>query len=69
MNMDQAATFLAGSILTSIGFVIVIGAVIVINNLLSKYWKPVQIIKWYEDPQVRFATQEELDKIEPALKK
>ena len=43
MNMDQAATFLAGSILTSIGVLVVIGAVLVVNNLLSKYWKPVRI--------------------------
>ena len=65
MTMDQAATFLAGSILTGIGFIVVIGAVIAINNLLHKYWKPVQIIKWYEEPQVRFATDEEVKKLDP----
>ena len=65
MTMDQAATFLAGSILTGIGFIVVIGAVIAINNLLHKYWKPVQIIKWYDAPNVRFATDEEVKKLDP----
>ena len=65
MTMDQAATFLAGSILTGIGFIVVIAAILAINNLLHKYWKPVQIIKWYEEPQVRFATEDEVKKLDP----
>ena len=65
MTMDQAATFLAGSILTGIGFIVVIATILAINNLLHKYWKPVQIIKWYEEPQVRFATEDEVKKLDP----
>jgi len=41
--MDQAAIFLAGSILTILGFVVIAIGVIVINNIASKYWKPVTI--------------------------
>ena len=67
MTMDQAATWLAGSILTALGFIIVIGAVVVINNMLHKYWKPVQFFKWAEHPATRFMTDEEAAKIAPVM--
>ena len=41
--MDQAAVFLAGSILTALGFLVVVAAVVAVNNMLAKYWKPVRI--------------------------
>jgi hypothetical protein len=41
--MDQAATWFAGSILVTLGFLVIIAGVIVVNNLLHKYWKPVRI--------------------------
>jgi len=69
MNMDQAATFLAGSILTGLGFIVVFAAVLVINNILHKYWKPVQLIKWDAPPPMRFATDEEVKKLDPEFKK
>ena len=43
MNIEQASTFLVGSILTTMGYVVIIGAVIFVNNILHKYWKPVKI--------------------------
>ena len=39
MDIDQAAVFLAGTILTALGFVIIVIAAIVINNIIHKYWK------------------------------
>jgi len=39
MDIDQAAVFLAGSILTALGFVIIVIAAVVINNIIHKYWK------------------------------
>ena len=36
MNMDQAAVFLAGSVLTMLGFIVVIGGVVAVNNILHK---------------------------------
>ena len=73
MDMDQAAVFLAGSILTCLGFIVVAMAILVINNLCSKYWKPINWVR-YEETQhelpPRFVTQEELDKTnEPKLNK
>jgi hypothetical protein len=66
MDMDQAAVFLAGSILTMLGFTVVVAGVIVINNLIHKFWKPVQL--WLPstltEPK-RFATPEEMERIAP----
>ena len=68
MDMDQAAVFLAGSILTALGFIVVIGAVVIINNLLHNYWKPVRIFtpdSWNINPPTTFI--QEQSKIEPAV--
>lgn len=37
--MDQAAVFLAGSVLTALGFLVILGALLIANNLVAKYWK------------------------------
>jgi hypothetical protein len=73
MDMDQAAVFLAGSILTMLGFIVVIAGVIAINNLLHKFWKPVRVFtsdSWAAmNPPHRFASQDELNRIAPQLEK
>ena len=43
MDMDQAAGFLAGSILTALGFVVVVIGIVVVNNIIFRYWKPIRI--------------------------
>ena len=71
MDMDQAAVFLAGSILTAIGGVVIVAAVVAVNNILHRYWKPVRIFtpdSWSVGT-VRFAEPHELDKSqEPKVK-
>ena len=70
--MDQAAVFLAGSILTALGFIVVVAAIVAINNIVAKYWKPVRIFSadsWNLNPPVRYATEDELAKIAPKLEK
>lgn len=65
MDMDQSAVFLAGSILTALGFVVVIGAIVVVNNVLHKYWKPIRIFtadSWHINPPM---SHPEMQKIEP----
>ena len=74
MDMDQAAVFLAGSILTMLGFIVVIAAIVVINNIIHKYWKPVRIFtqdSWHINPPQRFAEPHEVEqeKIPPVLDK
>ena len=69
MDMDNAAAFLAGSILYGIGIVFALVCCIVVNNIIHKYWKPVRI--WTTDSfavfqhNPRYATEEELARIAP----
>jgi hypothetical protein len=66
MDMDQAAVFLAGSILTMLGFVVVVAGAVIINNIIHKYWKPVQIwVPSFLTEPTRFATKEEMERIAP----
>jgi len=69
--MDQAAVFLAASILTALGFIVIFASVVAINNILHKYWKPVRIFtsdSWSAmDPPGRFVTPEDMKKITPHL--
>ena len=50
MDRDQAAVWLAGSILFSLGLIVVVAGIVAINNLLHKYWKPVRVFKFLEYP-------------------
>ncbi len=67
--MDQAAVWLAGSILTVLGFLVILGGILVANNLVAKYWKSWgwTFMNWNPETP-RFLTQEEADKIAPHLK-
>ena len=74
MDMDQAAVFLAGSILTALGFIAVIMGLVVINNIISRYWKPIRIFtedSWHGfGSSARFVEPPEIEKTqEPTLKK
>jgi hypothetical protein len=74
MDMDQAAVFLAGSVLTALGFIIVVIGLVVINNIIARYWRPIRIFT--EDSwkglgsNAGFAEPLEVEKIqEPSLTK
>ena len=72
MDMDQAAVFLAGSILTGLGFLIWIGIILLVNNLVHTYWKSwgwnfMNIVPNQEP--VRFMSDEEASKIAPTMDK
>ena len=73
MDMDQAAVWLAGSILFALGAVVIVAGIVAINNIINKYWKPVRIFtadSWSAvNPPVRYATEAELEKIAPTLDK
>jgi len=69
MDMDQAAVWLAGSILFALGAIVLVAAIVAVNNLLHKYWKPIQFFKWAEHPATRFMTEEEAARIAPVMDK
>ena len=71
MDMDQAAVFFAGSILSALGFLVWFLVILLINNLVHKYWKSWGW-KWMNIhmPPSRFMTDEEYKKsIEPSFEK
>ena len=71
MNMDSAAVFLAGTILYALGFVVILIAVVISNNIIHKFWKSFGwkfFPMWMDQPQ-RFAESHEVDKsVDPKLK-
>jgi hypothetical protein len=70
MDMEVAARVLGGSILTVLSFVVVVIGIVAINNIISKFWKPVRIFtsdSWNFNPPMRYATDEELNRIAPEL--
>lgn len=71
MDMDQAAVFLAGSVLTALGFLVILGAILIANNLIAKYWKSwgwTFYPAWANEPTPRFITPEDADRVAPILK-
>lgn len=60
MDLDTASAFLLGSIGYGLGALLWLVVVIIANNLISTYWKPVQLFKFDSLPPGRFATDEEL---------
>lgn len=74
MEMDKIAVFFAGSILITLGMIVIASGVIVINNLIHQYWKKLVWFKYeyktvYFDPKTgeQFATPEKDVVIEPSL--
>ncbi len=71
MDMDQAAVFLAGSVLTMLGLIVLVAGAVVINNIIHKYWKSFgwKFFPAYWDNAPRFVDSQEVDKsVDPKLK-
>jgi len=70
MSMESAAVFMSASILITIGVVVIVMGIIIINNLFDRYWKPVKMFK-YEYKPVYYRQDEpvaEVDKtVEPKM--
>lgn len=64
MNVEQAANFLAGTILICGGFAIIGITVVFLNNIFAKYWKTFTLVLFPETHK-RFATEEEINRIPP----
>lgn len=43
MSLDQAAMFLAGSIIMMLGLISVVVGVVIVNRIIHRFWKPVKI--------------------------
>jgi len=58
MDLAQASIFFTGSILTMLGFVVIVIGAVVINNILHRYWRPVKFFYYDERPMPRFVDEE-----------
>lgn len=70
MDMDNAAVFLAGTILYALGLLIILSATIIANNLLHKFWKSFGwtfLPTWMHQEPTRFMTPEEEARVAPHL--
>lgn len=69
MDMDNAAVFLAGSLLYAIGLLIILCGIVIANNILHKFWKGFgwSFMPSWMNEAPRFATPEEAKKIAPHL--
>jgi hypothetical protein len=67
MELETAAEFLVGSILFGLGFCMLALALVCINNIFHKYWKPVKIWvpSYMDQSSPRFVTDEELTRVAP----
>jgi len=65
MDVDSAATFLASTILIVAGILTLASGILLLNNLFSRFWKPIDspMFSWLPGTNVRFAEPHEM--IEP----
>ena len=65
MTIESAATFLVCVILLSCGIIVLVGLVLLINNLLHRYWKD---LNWNLPKSMQSVRYVEVDKTqEPSL--
>jgi hypothetical protein len=71
MNMDNMAIWLSGSVLFTLGIVVIVTGIILINNMIHKFWKPITIVIVRNDgayPKLRYSSEREMSGIkEPHL--
>ena len=68
MIAEQMASWLVGSILFALGSIVLVFGVILINNLLHKYWKPITIVMFRNEsiyPKIRYSIPEDTELKEP----
>ena len=56
MEVSSASIFLVGSILISLGMIVLVSAIVFVNNIIAKFWKPVKIYAYHtvqrQDPEL-----------------
>ena len=64
MEIQSTINFLVGSILFSLGVVVISCMIVAVNNLFSRFWKP---IKWqlYQPVEYRFIDPDSMEQVIP----
>lgn len=50
MDITSAGIFFVGTILYGMGVIILAIVLIIINNIFSKFWKPIEFLKFIDYP-------------------
>ena len=68
MDIQSAINFVVGSILFSVGFIVLSAMIVAVNNLFSKYWKP---IKWqiYHPQDYTIVDHETIEELKRTMSK
>lgn len=72
MNMDNMAIWLSGSVLFTLGIVVIVMGIILINNMIHKFWKPITVVIVRNDgayPKVRYASDREMTDTSKSIRK
>jgi hypothetical protein len=51
MEVASASVFLVGSVLISLGMIVLVSAIVLVNNIIAKFWKPVKIYAYHAVPR------------------
>jgi hypothetical protein len=46
VEVIQAANFVTGALLISLGILIIISAILLINNMFTRFWRPIKIFTY-----------------------
>lgn len=46
VEVIQAANFVTGALLISLGIIVIVGAILLINNMFTKFWRPIKVFTY-----------------------
>ena len=46
VEVIQAANFVTGALLISLGIIIIVGAILLINNMFTRFWRPIKVFTY-----------------------
>jgi hypothetical protein len=47
MDVTSSSIFLVGSILLSLAMLVLVSAVVLMNNIIHKFWKPIKLYAYH----------------------
>jgi hypothetical protein len=64
MNFEPAVNFMVGAVLVSVSVFFIAMFVLLLNNIFSKYWKPVRVFM-YTHADIPYVSPQPQEKTEP----
>ena len=51
MDVSSASIFLVGSVLISLGMIVLVTAIVFVNNIIARFWKPIKFYAYHAIPE------------------